>query len=78
MESFDHVIVGGGSAGSVLARRLAEGGRSVCVIEAGPPDRNPWIRIPAGFIKTLTDPRVTFQYQSEPGEGTAGRRIFLP
>lgn len=79
METFDYVIVGGGSAGSLLASRLAEDGRNtVCVIEAGPPDTNPWIRIPAGFIKTLTDPRVTWQLQAEPSTGTAGRAIALP
>ena len=76
METFDFVIVGGGSAGSVLAFRLAEAGRrSVCVIEAGPPDRNPWIRLPAGFIKTLVDPAVTWQLATEASPGSGGRRI---
>jgi choline dehydrogenase len=75
-DSFDYVIIGSGAAGSVLANRLtADGTTTVCVLEAGPPDRNPFIHIPAGFIKTLADPGVTWQFKTEPLEMTAGRRI---
>jgi choline dehydrogenase len=75
MEQFDYVIVGGGSAGSVLANRLSGTGASLCVLEAGPRDRNPFIHIPAGFVKTLHDPAITWRFQSEPGEWTGGRRL---
>ncbi|MGE0253534.1 MAG: GMC family oxidoreductase [Alphaproteobacteria bacterium] len=75
---FDYIIVGAGSAGSVLANRLSAGDATVCLLEAGPPDRNPFIHIPAGFMKTLRDPRVNWLYETEPGEGTAGRRIHAP
>lgn len=75
-DSFDYVIVGSGAAGSVLANRLTEDpGVTVCVLEAGPPDRNPFIHIPAGFIKTLSDPAITWQFRTEPTENTGGRRI---
>ncbi len=75
-DSFDYVIVGSGAAGSVLANRLsADPGVTVCVLEAGPPDRNPFIHIPAGFIKTLVDPGVTWQFKTEPLPMTGGRRI---
>ena len=75
-DSFDYVIVGAGAAGSVLANRLTETpGTTVCVLEAGPPDRNPWIHIPAGFTKTLFDPAFTWQFKTEPTEQTAGRSI---
>ena len=75
-DSFDYVIVGSGAAGSVLAARLTEDPAvTVCVLEAGPPDRNPWIHIPAGFIKTMVDPSVTWQFRTEPTELTGGRRI---
>lgn len=75
-DSFDYVIVGAGAAGCVLANRLSEDPAvTVCVLEAGPPDRNPYIHIPAGFIKTLFDPSCTWQFQTEPSPNTAGRRI---
>ncbi len=75
-ETFDYVIVGSGAAGSVLANRLsADPAVTVCVLEAGPPDRNPWIHIPAGFIKTMVDPSVTWQFSTEPTAMTGGRRI---
>jgi len=75
-DTFDYVIVGAGAAGSVLSHRLTEDGdRTVCVLECGPPDRHPYIHIPAGFIKMLFNPTYTWQFQTEPGEGTNGRRI---
>ena len=79
MESFDYVIVGAGSAGSVLATRLSEDGKTtVCVLEAGPSDWHPFIHIPAGFMYTLVNPRVNWLYTSEPSEWTGGRRIAAP
>ena len=79
MENFDYVIVGAGSAGSVLANRLSEDEKTtVCVLEAGPSDWHPFIHIPAGFMYTLVNPRVNWLYTSEPGEWTGGRRIAAP
>ncbi|MDQ8030773.1 MAG: GMC family oxidoreductase N-terminal domain-containing protein [Bordetella sp.] len=77
MESFDYVIVGGGTAAGVLAWRLGEAGHSVCVLEAGPADDSAWTRIPAGFTRLLRDPRYSWQLECEPSEGTAGRRTAL-
>ncbi len=75
-DEFDYVIVGSGAAGSVLAHRLTEDpGVTVCVLEAGPPDRHPYIHVPGGFIKMLFNPDYTWQFKTEPGEGTAGRQI---
>ncbi|UOM33309.1 GMC family oxidoreductase [Acuticoccus sp. I52.16.1] len=74
--TFDYVIVGAGTAGCLLADRLTEDGRhSVCVLEAGPRDRYPFIHMPAGYIKTLVNPKYTWTFTSEPSEGTADRRI---
>ena len=68
METFDYVIVGAGSAGSVLANRLSEdAGTSVCVLEAGPSDWHPYIHLPAGFIKTFHMKSINWGYQQEPG-----------
>ena len=79
METFDYVIVGAGSAGSVLAARLSEDEAvSVCVLEAGPRDWHPFIHIPAGFMYTLVDPKVNWLYKSEPSEWTGGRAIAAP
>ncbi|OAN56241.1 GMC family oxidoreductase [Sphingobium sp. TCM1] len=75
-EIFDHVIVGGGTAAGILAWRLSEAGRTVCVLEAGPPDTNPYIRIPAGFMKTLFDPMVTWQLASDPDPDSGNRAIL--
>ncbi|HLG88506.1 MAG TPA: GMC family oxidoreductase N-terminal domain-containing protein [Alphaproteobacteria bacterium] len=73
-DSFDYVLVGAGSAGSLLAARLIESGAlTVCVLEAGPPDHSPYIHIPAGYIRTLHDPAYTWQFKTEPVPGTLNR-----
>jgi len=79
METFDYVIVGAGSAGSVLANRLGEDPSvSICVLEAGPADISPFIHIPAGFIYTIKDPKINWLYETEPTEWTAGRAVPQP
>jgi choline dehydrogenase len=79
MDTFDYIIIGAGSAGSVLANRLsADPQTSVCVLEAGPSDWHPFIHIPAGFIKTFYDKNVNWLYNMEPGPWTGGRSILAP
>ncbi|MBD9455010.1 MULTISPECIES: GMC family oxidoreductase N-terminal domain-containing protein [unclassified Rhizobium] len=74
----DYVIVGGGSAGSALAGRLAEADvGKVVVLEAGPPDRNPLIHIPAGFVKLL-DSKLLYHYKTERQDGLDGRTPIMP
>lgn len=75
MTEFDIVVVGAGAAGAIVASRLAEAGHKVCVLEAGPPDRNIFIKIPAGFMKTLFDPGITWQMKQSPGAAIDGREI---
>lgn len=75
-ETFDYVIVGSGAAGSLLANRLSEDpGVTVCVLEAGGPDRNLFFHVPAGFIKVGHDPRYTWDFQTEPGDHVDGRSV---
>ena len=76
VDQFDYVIIGAGAAGSIVAARLAENPKvSVCVIEAGPNDNRPFVRIPAGFTKTLTQESITWQFKTEPSVNTFNREI---
>ncbi len=75
----DYVIVGAGSAGCVLANRLSEDPTTrVLLIEAGGRDWSPYIHVPAGFMKLLDHPRLTWGFHAEPDPGTAGRAILYP
>ena len=75
----DYVIVGAGSAGCVLANRLTEDATTrVVLIEAGGRDWNPLIHIPAGYMKLLDYPTLTWGFKAEADPGTNGRAINYP
>ncbi|MGV6874088.1 GMC family oxidoreductase [Pseudochelatococcus sp. B33] len=79
MGSFDFVVVGSGSAGSVVANRLTENGRhTVLLLEAGGTDMHFYIQMPLGFGKTFFDHRVNWSYHAEPDPGLAGNRDHWP
>jgi choline dehydrogenase len=79
MEEFDYVIVGAGAAGCVLANRLSDSGKhTVAVIEAGGTDNHIWIKVPAGFNKTVYDEKLNWGYETAPGPHIDGRRIKFP
>jgi len=74
----DFIIIGGGSAGAVLANRLTANGRfSVTLIEAGG-NSHILSSIPISFAKFINNPNVNWLYSSEPDEGTGFRRIEIP
>ncbi|MGE3065283.1 MAG: GMC family oxidoreductase [Hyphomicrobiaceae bacterium] len=76
---YDYVVVGAGSAGCVLANRLTEDPRTrVALIEAGGRDTNPWIHIPAGYYRNVSNPAVTWQFGSGPEPHLGGRIVPWP
>ena len=76
---FDYVIVGAGSAGSVLAERLtADGRHRVLVLEAGGTDRRFYVQLPLGYGKLFYDPAVNWMYRAEPDPGLAGQSDHWP
>ena len=79
MNKPDYVIIGGGSAGYVLANRLSANPKTnVVLLEAGGEDRNPLIHIPAGYVKTMVNPAINWMFESEEEASSGNRRILHP
>ena len=74
----DYIIVGGGSAGCVLAARLSENpDATVLMLEAGPRDTDPYIHMPVGFFKMTGGP-LTWGYQTAPMKHANNRVAVYP
>ena len=79
IESTDFIIVGSGSAGSVVASRLSENENyQITVIEAGGSDKSPLIQMPAALSYPMNMKKYDWGYQSEPEDHLGGRRLATP
>ncbi len=77
--TFDHIVIGAGTAGCLLANRLsADPKRRVLLVEAGRQDDYHWIHIPVGYLYCIGNPRTDWLYQTEPEAGLNGRRLRYP
>ena len=74
--SYDYIVVGSGSAGAVVARRLAEAGQRTLLIEAGPNDNHIHIRMPAALGLPLGNDRFNWRLEGEPEPHLNNRRIL--
>jgi choline dehydrogenase len=76
---YDYIVVGGGTAGCVLANRLtASGTHRVLLLEAGGEDRYPWIHIPVGYLYTMNNPRTDWMMRTGNEPGLNGRSLAYP
>lgn len=77
--TYDYIIIGGGTAGCVLANRLSSDPEiRVLMLEAGGKDNYPWIHIPVGYLHCIGNPRTDWCFKTEPEAGLNGRAIGYP
>lgn len=75
---WDYIIVGAGSAGSVMAKRLTDAGRRVLLLEAGGRDNYHWVHIPMGYLYCIGNPRTDWCYRTAEEPGLNGRSLLYP
>jgi len=76
---FDYIIIGAGSAGCLLAKRLSENPKvSVLLLEAGKPDNYIWIHIPVGYLYCIDNPRTDWRFRTTEEPGLNGRSLLYP
>lgn len=79
LDDHDFIVVGAGSAGCVLADRLTRDQRhSVLLLEAGPGDAHPYIKLPIGYGRLFYHREFNWRYQSEPDPALCNRTAYWP
>ena len=79
IRSFDHIVIGAGSAGCVLANRMTADSRNrVLVLEAGGKDDWIWFHIPVGYLFAIGNPRADWMFRTQAEAGLNGRELAYP
>ena len=77
--TYDYIIIGAGSAGCMLAKRLTENPQKrVLLIEAGKSDNYIWIHIPVGYLYCIDNPRADWRFKTVAETGLNGRSLLYP
>ena len=79
MNNFDLIVVGAGSAGSIMASKLSENTRlKILILESGPKDLHPMIKIPLGYGMTFYNKKINWNFYSSPQNNLNNREIYFP